>query len=146
MRIARVLLPAILATAQAGLCVETDNQPDALANSTWTLTEIGDRKALEQPAVTLEFRTPGQIAGNGGCNRFGGGCRFDDHFIHISRLRATRRACEEEVMEQEKRFLRLLGDAVTWEVTEDGTLVLGGPEGEIHARRQPGEAADAAGQ
>lgn len=139
MRISKLLLPAILATVQAGLCVETDNQPDALANSTWTVTEIGDRKALESPAVTLEFRTPGQITGNAGCNRFGGGCRFDDHFIHFSRLRATRRACEENVMEQERRFLKLLGDAVTWEVTEDGTLVLGGPEGEIRARRAPAE-------
>lgn len=144
MRAAYFLLPVLLLTAHAALCVETDQQPATIINSTWTVTEIGGRPAMEGRAPTIEFRVPGQIAGSGGCNRFGGVCRFDEDLISIGRLRATRRACEEPVMEQEGRFLALLAASVSWEIVDGETLVLGGPEGEIRARRETEGAAQAA--
>jgi heat shock protein HslJ len=140
MRPARFLLPLVLVAAQAGWCVETDRQPDVLADSSWTVAAIGGREVLAGRAPTIEFRTPGQIAGSGGCNRYGGVCRFEENLIHITRLRSTRRACEEAVMEQEKRFLALLEASISWQVDGD-TLVLDGPEGEIRAQRGSAEAA-----
>jgi heat shock protein HslJ len=54
--------------------------------------------------------------------------------MKIGPLRSTRRACEPEIMQQEHKFLALLGAATTWAMDGD-ELVLTAPEGEIKAER-----------
>ncbi|MFM8808168.1 MAG: META domain-containing protein, partial [Chthoniobacterales bacterium] len=56
--------------------------------------------------------------------------------IKVGPLRSTRRACEPEIMQQEHKFLALLGSVATWQIDSDGVLVLIGEEGEIRAKKR----------
>ena len=117
------------------------NDPQTLASSSWTVTELGGVAMDTDNPPTLEFDAEGQIAGDASCNRYGGPCTVEGNSISVSRLRLTRRMCDEETMARERQFMALLQAAQTWEITEGGTLVLHGPEGDIKATRQPTESA-----
>ncbi|MBE2180590.1 MAG: META domain-containing protein [Chthoniobacterales bacterium] len=117
------------------------NDPKTLALSSWTVTELGGTALDTDKPPTLEFDAEGQIAGDSSCNRYGGPCLVEGNTISVSRLRLTRRMCDEETMARERKFMTLLQAAQTWEITDTGTLVLHGSEGDIMATRQAAEGA-----
>jgi heat shock protein HslJ len=90
---------------------------------------------LADHAITFEFDLEGNIAGDGSCNRFGGACKIVGNKIEVGPLRSTRRACEPDIMQQEHKFLALLGAATAW-VMDGDELVLTAPDGQIRAIRQ----------
>jgi heat shock protein HslJ len=130
----KFLLPLLL-LASTVLAMET-NQPTAtLPGSAWQVTAFAGQTPLADHPITFEFDTEGNIAGNGSCNRFGGTCAIDGDKIEVGPLRSTRRACEPEVMQQEHKFLALLGSVTTWEISQEHELVLRGEDGEIRATK-----------
>lgn len=130
------LLLAFLLTACTALAMETNKQTATLPGSAWQVTTFAGQTPLADHPITVEFDNEGNIAGDGSCNRFGGSCKIEGDKIAVGPLRSTRRACEPEIMQQEHRFLALLGAATTWAM--DGEeLVLTAPDGEIRARRAP---------
>ncbi len=129
------LLLAFLLTACTALAMETNKQTATLPGSAWQVTTFAGQTPLADHPITVEFDNEGNIAGDGSCNRFGGSCKIEGDKIAVGPLRSTRRACEPEIMQQEHRFLALLGAATTWAM--DGEeLVLTAPDGEIRAIRQ----------
>ena len=134
----KLLLSLLLITSTA-LAMET-NQPTAtLPGSAWQVTTFAGQSPLADHPITFEFDTEGNIAGDASCNRFGGSCAIDGDKIEVGPLRSTRRACEPEVMQQEQRFLALLGAITAWSL--DGEeLILTAPDGEIKAKRQTASA------
>lgn len=134
------LLPLLL-TIATSLAMETNQPTVTLPGSAWQVTTFAAQTPLANHPITFEFDAEGNIAGNGSCNRFGGTCTIDGNTIKLGPLRSTRRACEPEIMQQEHKFLALLGAAQTWEITPDDTLVLHSPDGEIKASRAPVEPA-----
>jgi heat shock protein HslJ len=129
------LLLTLLLTASAALAMETNKQTATLPGSAWQVTTFAGQTPLADHPITVEFDNEGNIAGDGSCNRFGGSCKIEGDKIAVGPLRSTRRACEPEIMQQEHRFLALLGAATTWAM--DGEeLVLTAPDGEIRAIRQ----------
>lgn len=132
----KLLLPLLL-LASATFAMEPSNHPPSLAGSSWIVTALADAEPLAGHPVTFEFGEQGGISGDASCNHFGGECAIEGDKITITRVRSTRRACEEPVMAQERSFLALLGSAQTWVVTAEDELVLRGPEGEIKAHRRP---------
>lgn len=130
---------AILLAAAFHATTAMGNAPQTLASSSWTVTELGGIALDTGKPPTLEFDTEGQIGGDASCNRYGGPCTVEGNTIRISRLRLTRRMCDEETMARERKFLTLLQAAQTWEITDAGILLLHGPEGDIRAVRQPAE-------
>jgi heat shock protein HslJ len=130
----KVLL-SLLLTATAALAMETNKQTATLPGSAWQVKTFAGQTPLADHAITFEFDNEGNIAGDGSCNRFGGSCKIEGDKIAVGPLRSTRRACEPKIMQQEHRFLALLGAATTWAM--DGEeLVLTAPDGEIRAIRQ----------
>ena len=129
------LLLTLLLTASAALAMETNKQTTTLQGSAWQVKTFAGQAPLADHAITFEFDNEGNIAGDGSCNRFGGSCKIDGDKIAVGPLRSTRRACEPEIMQQEHKFLALLGAAATW-VMDGEELVLTAPEGEIRATRQ----------
>ena len=129
------LLLTLLLTATAALAMETNKQTATLPGSAWQVTTFAGQTPLADHAITFEFDNEGNIAGDGSCNRFGGPCKIEGDKIEIGPLRSTRRACEPEVMQQEHKFLALLGAATAWSM-DSGELVLAAPDGEIRAKRQ----------
>ena len=68
--------------------------------------------------ITLTFKA-GALSGDAGCNTFRGAYVVDGKGVKIGPLAATRKACAEDVMKQEREFLAALESAVTWAVEGD---------------------------
>jgi heat shock protein HslJ len=129
------LLVLFLLTCTAALAMENDQPTTALPGSAWQVTTFAGQSPLADHPITFEFDTEGNIAGDASCNRFGGSCAIDGDKIEVGPLRSTRRACEPEVMQQEQKFLALLGAITAWSLDGD-ELILTSPDGEIKAKRQ----------
>jgi heat shock protein HslJ len=130
---------SLLLITSTALAMETNSTSFTLPGSAWQATTFAGQSPLTEHPITFEFDAEGNIAGDASCNRFGGSCQIEGNKIKIGRLRSTRRACEPDVMEQEYKFLALLGAAATWSLDGD-KLVLTSPDGEIRAERQSGPA------
>ena len=129
----------LLLTITTSYAMETNSTSFSLPGSAWQVATFAGQSPLTEHPITFEFDTEGNIAGDASCNRFGGSCQIEGDKIKVGRLRSTRRACEPDVMEQEYKFLALLGAAATWSLDGD-KLVLTTPDGEIRAERQSGPA------
>ncbi len=88
----------------------------SLAGTEWG--PEGDGK----PERFIQFNEK-DVAGHGGCNRFGGGYNFDGRSIKIGPLASTRMACAPEVMDAEQAWFRMLARASAAEATS-ATLTL----------------------
>jgi len=128
------LLPLLL-TITSTLAMETNQSSATLTGAAWQVTNFAGQTPLTDHPITFEFDNEGNIAGNASCNRFGGTCQIDGDKIEIGPLRSTRRACEPDIMQQEHKFLALLGAAQTWAITPEGELLLRSPDSEIRAER-----------
>ncbi len=110
------------------------NRP-SLANTQWRLDGYGNPVALTAvingTRITLKWNdTVDVISGNAGCNSYGGKARIHDGMLNVSDLYNTAMAClTPGVMEQEAKYLDLLGKATSWNV-ENGKLVITAEYGE----------------
>jgi heat shock protein HslJ len=125
----------LLLTVSAALAMETNKQTATLPGSAWQVKTFAGQPPLADHPITFDFDNEGNIAGDGSCNRFGGSCKIEGDKIEVGPLRSTRRACEPDIMQQEHKFLALLGAATTWAMDGD-EIILTAPEGEIRAIRQ----------
>jgi heat shock protein HslJ len=115
--------------------METNATSFTLPGSAWKVITFAGQTPLADHPITFEFDNEGNIAGDGSCNRFGGACQIEGDKIEVGPLRSTRRACEPDIMQQEHKFLALLGAIAAWSIEGD-ELVLTGSEGQIRAARQ----------
>ena len=101
-------------------------------------TEWGP-EAAGKPEQTIQFKET-DVAGQGGCNRFGGRYTFDGHALKIGPLVSTRMACKSEVMDAEQAWFRVLERASAAEATPT-KLVLKDQTGAVIAtlRRRDGD-------
>lgn len=129
----------LLLITSTALAMETNATSFTLPGSAWQVLTFAGQTPLAAQPITFDFDHEGNIAGHGSCNRFGGSCQIEGEKIKVGPLRSTRRACEPDVMEQEYKFLALLGAAATWSLEGD-KLVLTTPDGEIRAERRPAPA------
>ncbi len=130
------------------LVFQRDDEGDGeTLTGSWTLQSLGEAVAPAQPIsgsnVTLELMEGGAFRGNAGCNEF-----FSNDYIAAANVFSagavgfTEMACEDPngIMEQESRFLKLLGAAVSYAVADD-TLTLTIPV-QDHVIRPSGEEND----
>ena len=129
----KILLPLLL-TITTALAMETNKAPVTLPGSAWQVKTFAGQAPLADHPITFEFDNEGNIAGDGSCNRFGGSCKIEGDKIEVGPLRSTRRACEPDIMQQEHKFLALLGTTTAWSI-EGAELILTSPDGEIRAKR-----------
>lgn len=100
----------------------------------WMAEEIEGASASATVISTLEIRPDGDVAGQGGCNTFGGSVQISEDRITFGALRSTMMACAPEAMAQEKAFFAALGKARRFRIEgkprslvltdEAGTVVL----------------------
>ncbi len=70
--------------------------------------------------ITAKFSPDGNVTGNAGCNHYGGGYLLDGANLSVSSLFSTLMYCETTgVMEQEARYLGLLGNVSSYRVEGD---------------------------
>lgn len=112
-------LAALLAVTTSAACAQGP------AGADWQLVSV-DGVAVDYRA-TLRIAADGGLSGQAPCNSWAGlnGARLPE--LQLQGLRATRMACDR--LGEEAAFFAALEAMTRAEVTEDGRLVLTGPEG-----------------
>ncbi|MFN8623662.1 MAG: META domain-containing protein [Chloroflexota bacterium] len=105
----------------------------------WTLSELDGQTVAATAGITAAFAEDGSLTGSAGCNTFSGTYTLSGSSLTVGPLAATRKACEQAVMDDENLFLDLLQNATTWAIdggsltitaADGGTLVFGGDTAE----------------
>jgi putative lipoprotein len=95
-----------------------------LAGTSWLAQDIDGRGVLAGVQSTLLFDAAQRISGRAACNQYFGTVeRGEGGLLRLKPAGATRMACPEPVMEQERRYLEALGAVAAYR-TESGTLSL----------------------
>jgi heat shock protein HslJ len=94
-----------------------------LTGRTWNVTGFNNgRQGVVSPIIsspiTLSF-ADGRVSGRTGCNTFNGSYTQQGNTIRIGTIAATRMMCAQDVMAQEREFLKALESAVRWDVQGD---------------------------
>ena len=82
-----------------------------LAGSEWRPSRIGTSTISPESRLFVQFKSAGQLAGHGGCNRFFGQYKISGNEIRIGPAGATRMACAEPLMTLEMAFFSALEGA-----------------------------------
>jgi heat shock protein HslJ len=114
---------------------------DAATTGAWSLSEIDGRAPIAGTSVTLEIEADGKLAGSAGANRYFGSCERTAAGIAMSPLGSTRMYVAEPpgLMEQEARFLELLGNATALRADSSALVFLVAGEEKLRFARQPDE-------
>lgn len=97
----------------------------------WRAEDIGGGGIIDRSRATLTFDADGRISGSASCNRYSGGVLLDRGALSFtSALVATQKACVPSLMDQERRFLAILGAARRIELLPTGALLLSTPDGQ----------------
>ena len=138
-----VLAAALTACGRPGEPVEPPGEGDrsepaseeaTLGGTEWVLTSLNGNSPVEDSTITLAFHNEDEISGNGGCNNYFAAYTRDGSFLTCETPAATEMACSGPagVMEQEQRYLGLLGDVTVyrtygsqlWLETDDGRALV----------------------
>ena len=141
--------PELLPLPDAGPIAEEVRQAQKdwpwIAGTDWELASIDGGPPVEGARVWISFKPDETwVTGSTGCNRFTGGyIRRGRDGIRIRDLLVTERFCEtpQGVMQQESRFLHLLGEAAAYHASADWFHLLDADERVILSfvatRREP---------
>ena len=108
---------------------QSTKEPQASLLGSWKLTSYGPASsptpAVEDTEAGMTFNEDGTVAGNSGCNGFGGNYTVEGDQVTFSEIVSTLIACEEPLMSQEEAVLTVMADSVTYSIDGD-TLTLTG--------------------
>lgn len=94
----------------------------------WVAEEIDAAAVLDEPVSTLRIATDGKVTGRGACNNFFGSADAKAGTIKFGQMGSTQMACDQPVMEQERRFHDALENAATYRI-DNGKLILADKDG-----------------
>jgi len=99
---------------------------------TWSLVSYGPADELVSAApdveTSIEFNDQGEVAGNVGCNGFGGEYEVDGETLAFGPIMSTLMFCEGPVGEQETVTLNVLQESTSFELDGD-TLTITSADG-----------------
>lgn len=123
------------ATGKNPMAYEAQSQD--LAGTSWEVTGYNNGKqavtsVLIDTLITAEYGKDGTLSGNSGCNDYSGPYKVSGNKITIGPLVSTRKACAQEIMDQESQYLAALETAATYKIeskalelrTADGALAV----------------------
>ena len=123
----RLLALLIICLALSACSAQNTKEPVASLLGSWKLTFFGSVgttfPAVEGSDAQLTFNEDGTVAGNSGCNGFGGNYTVEGDQVAFSEIVSTLIACEEPLMAQEAAVLKTLTNAATYEI-DGNTLTL----------------------
>ncbi|MEX2125276.1 MAG: YbaY family lipoprotein [Woeseia sp.] len=108
-----------------------------LQDGEWVVEDIAGKGIIDSSRATLNFGADGSLAGRASCNSYGATWTLSGEGLAVGQARGTLMACAPALDGQEREFLRLLGAASHFDITDDGALVIRTADGEtITARRE----------
>lgn len=109
-----------------------------LLQGQWLVTKMGGKPVNKKKPVTLTFSENGRLSANAGCNQLMGRYSLSSEGLTVGDIAATRKMCQPDLMKQEKVLSDTLSDLVSFDMDEDGTLVLSASSGiEVEAYKMP---------
>lgn len=118
---------ALLLLVLASLIFSACSSGDRSLTGSWNLTAYGPEgsttPAMPGSEASITFNDDGTLAGNSGCNGFGGEYTVDGDQVTFSGLVSTLIACEEPLMSQEGTMYAVLNGTSNYDV-EGGTLTI----------------------
>ena len=123
-------LAAMLLAGCAPVTAPADHAPadhapaPSPAGTEWLAEDIGGGGIIDRSHITLTLGDGGRASGSGGCNRYRTGYELSGDALRFEPAAATRMACAPALMEQESRYLGLLGQVVRWRIEPTGALIL----------------------
>ena len=99
-------------------------EPAALLHGAWIVEQIDGKPIVEGSNVTMDFGTEGKVAGGASCNRYFSAYTLTGEGLNFSKAGSTMMACEQPLMDQERRFLKILEAVARFEIGPDGALLL----------------------
>ncbi|HWA22905.1 MAG TPA: META domain-containing protein [Caulobacterales bacterium] len=109
-----------------------------LAKTNWVAEDVNKAGVVANSRITLSFSGDDKIAGSGGCNRYFGAYREADKALSVSGVGATKMACAPALMDQEAKYLGVLGAAKTYALNDRGGLVITAADGRTVTLRPDG--------
>lgn len=88
--------------------MQTANETSLLGK--WIVKSIKGMPVIGNSTAYIEFSNENRVSGSSSCNRFFGTFIRDDSKMTISETGSTRTICAAPLMEQERRFLSVLGN------------------------------------
>jgi heat shock protein HslJ len=130
-------------TADSGAVLLFDKEAAAtLEGATWEVTGYNNgRQAVVSPITDTQLSVAfekGTVTGQAGCNTFRAPFSIEGNRIKVGPVATTRKMCAENVMTQEREFLKALESATTWSI-DAGLLDLHRADSErvlVGSRRQ----------
>ncbi len=126
-------LPAYRAVADHLMAQDAGPQ---LQGRDWIIEDIDGQGVVEGSPASLAFGANGQLSGSATCNRIVGSYSEQDGTITLGPVGTTMMACPEAMMEQERRLLDILTGEVSFDINDDGVLVLRGEAGQTTTARR----------
>jgi heat shock protein HslJ len=120
----------------AGCGDDGDGGPAELAGTSWALVSGVDVPADASVTMPTAAFSDLEIAGSGGCNRYGGEYMLDGDAIEIGALAATNIGCADPAGAIESEFFAALEEVGRWSIADD-ELVLSDAEGVELLRFEP---------
>lgn len=97
--------------------------PDPLSGTRWLTEYIDERGVIDNAQTTLAFTEAGRAAGRGGCNQWSAEVSINGSSIEFGDAIATKMACVEAVMNQEKSFLHALKAVRSYRLKDQNLLL-----------------------
>lgn len=104
----------------------------------WVVEDLDGSGIIDRSRITIEFLEDNRVAGRASCNRYTGRYRLGSEGIAFGQLATTRMACAPALMDQEVRFLELLGKVSSVAIGRQGELRLSTPGGDLIRAFQSG--------
>lgn len=125
----------LLGVAAAGLIAVVAGAQTAEPEGQWFSRSFhtGEGRPRMPVPVTVTFAN-GRVSGRSPCNTYFGPYAVRGGAISVGPLSTTRMLCAPERMQEQRRFLRLLGSARTWRLQNE-QLTLRGADGELVLNR-----------
>ncbi|ACB49473.1 unknown [Crocosphaera subtropica ATCC 51142] len=100
---------------------EQNQKRNPLIGTEWQLIDWTENQTLGKENSTIAFEKD-TVSGSGSCNRYTAGYAIQDNAIKVGLIAATRKACTEEIMNQEMLFLGALEGAKIYSINAKGQL------------------------
>jgi heat shock protein HslJ len=96
---------------------------------TWRAEDIGGGGIIDRSRATLVLGVDGSVSGNASCNAYSGRHVLDGGALAIGELSlASEKSCAPSLMNQEQRFVEVLGAVRRVELLPTGALLVSGPD------------------
>ena len=97
---------------------------DLLAGMDWRVAAIGGEPILAGSHVDIRFDGDGRVGGAGSCNRYTTGYTLTGEGLHLGPIAGTLMACDQPLMDQERRLHEALATVVRFDIADEGDLLL----------------------